>query len=52
MKLLLLVLHLYYKKKKCGERAEVERLRHRSREQKLPSSSPGLVITVEVTSQC
>ena len=32
--------------------AVAEWLRHRSREQKVPSSSPRLDIIVEVTSQC
>ena len=34
----------------CG--AVAERLRHRSREQKVPISSTGSDISVEVTSQC
>ena len=32
--------------------AVAERLRHRSREQKVPSSSPCSDISIEVTSQC
>ena len=35
---------------RCGTVAE--RLRYRSREQKVPSSSPRSDISVEVTSQC